>query len=136
MIMKILLLIQKSPSKARCRQTIVVFSRYIQGVLRVSATSGKLGYFYSHLSLETVFAGLTLTQNCHINKYKYIFFLENWVPLWVLNWVPLSLSFNHSMLERLSLPTLQRIRNNLEVQPQRLMLKKTFHLFFFSIGKI
>ena len=35
--------------------------------LRVGATPGKFGYFYSHLSLETVFSALKLTQNCYIN---------------------------------------------------------------------
>ena len=32
------------------------------GVLEISATSGKFDYFYSHLSLETVFPALKLTQ--------------------------------------------------------------------------
>ena len=31
-------------------------------VLEISATSGKFDYFYSHLSLETVFPALKLTQ--------------------------------------------------------------------------
>ena len=43
-----------------------LFQTYLGG-LRVSATSGKFDYFYSHLSLETVFPALKLTQNCYIN---------------------------------------------------------------------
>ena len=35
--------------------------------LRVGAAPGKVGYFYSHLSLETVFPARKLAQNCYIN---------------------------------------------------------------------
>ena len=38
-----------------------LFQTYLGG-LRISATSGKLDYFYSHLSLEAVFPALKLTQ--------------------------------------------------------------------------
>ena len=86
MIMKILLLIQKSPSKVRCSQTSVVSSKYIQGVLRVSVISAIFGYFYSHLSLEIVFPALKLTQNCYIHEYKHIFLLKT--GNFILNWVP------------------------------------------------
>ena len=85
MIMKILFLIQKSPSKARCKRTSVVSSKYIQEVLRISATSGILSYFYSHLSLQTVFPSIKLTQNCYIKKYKHTFFLKT--DNFILNWV-------------------------------------------------
>ena len=61
----------KSPSKVR--QTSVASSKYICGVLRVSAISAKVPYFYSHLSLGTVFPELKLTQVCCKNKYKHIF---------------------------------------------------------------
>ena len=85
MIMKILFLIQKSPSKARCRRASVVSSKYIQGVLRISATSEILDYFYSLLSLQTVFPAIKLTQNCYIKKYKHTFFLKT--DNFILNWV-------------------------------------------------
>ena len=45
------------------------------GVLRIGATPGKFGYFYSHLSLETVFAALKLAQKL-LDKYEHIFFLK------------------------------------------------------------
>ena len=61
----------KSPSKVR--QTSVASSKYICGVLRVSATSAKVRYFYSHLSLGIVFPVLKPTQVCYKNKYKHIF---------------------------------------------------------------
>ena len=38
-----------------------LFQKHLR-VLEISATSGKLDYFYSHSSLETVFPALKLTQ--------------------------------------------------------------------------
>ena len=58
MIMKILLHIQNSPSKARCRQTSVGCSKFIcGGGGGGGGFEGRChpGYVYSHLSLETVF---------------------------------------------------------------------------------
>ena len=40
------------------------------GGLRVGANHEKFGYFYSHLSLETVLPALKLTQNSYINVNK------------------------------------------------------------------
>ena len=98
--------------------------------MRVSATPGKFGYSYSHLSLETVFPAFMLTQNCYVHTYKNIFFLR--IGNLILNWVPLSFSYNHPMPERLSclsFPTLQRIGNNLEAQARLMLNKAIFHLF-------
>ena len=123
MIMKIFMLIQKSPSKVRCRQTSVNYSKYIWwwwwwwggglgvgGCPRVSAISEKLYYFYSHVSLEKVFPPLKLTQNCFINNFfflKHIFFLKT--GNLILNWVKWE---------------------QFDVQP-RLMSKKQFAILFF-----
>ena len=66
MIRKILLVIQKSPSKERCKQTSVICSKYILEVWGWEPPLEKFDYFYSHLSLETVFPALKLTQNCYL----------------------------------------------------------------------
>ena len=39
-----------------------LFQIHLEGGLGISATSGKFDYFYSYLSLETVFPALKLTQ--------------------------------------------------------------------------
>ena len=96
--MKILLLIQKSPSKERCRQNKCGLFQIHLGGLRVSATSGKFDYLYSYLSLETVSPALKLTQNCYINVN--IFFLKT--SNLFLNWVPSLFSYNHLIPERIS----------------------------------
>ena len=78
---------------------------------------------------------------CHpriyLYEYKYIFFLKT--GNLILNWFPLSFSYNHTMPERLysqsTLPNyLVWIENNLEVQP-RLTQKKQFSIFFSELGK-
>ena len=66
--------------------------------LRVSAFSGKFDYFYSHLSLKKVFSALKLIQNYFINV-NIFFFLKT--GNLILNWIPLSFSYNHTMPERL-----------------------------------
>ena len=59
----------KSKSKGRCRRTSEVCSKYINtfGGLKVGGTPGKFGYFYSRLSLKTIFLALKLTQNVNNN---------------------------------------------------------------------
>ena len=81
--------IGKNRSKARCRRTILVCPNAIGG-LGGAATPGKVCNIYSHLSLETVFPVLKLTQNCCINIHT--FFLKNW-------------QFNHKLGPHLLLQT-------------------------------
>ena len=69
------------------------------GSLRVSAFSGKFDYFYSHLSLKKVFSALKLIQNYFINV-NIFFFLKT--GNLILNWIPLSFSYNHPMPEKIS----------------------------------
>ena len=67
--------IGKNPSKARCRRTNMVCPKY-DWRSGVTATPEKVCKIYSHLSLETVFPVLKLTQNFYINIHT--FFLKNW----------------------------------------------------------
>ena len=67
--------IGKNPSKARCRRTNLVCPKY-DWRSGVTATPEKVCKIYSHLSLETVFPVLKLTQNFYINIHT--FFLKNW----------------------------------------------------------
>ena len=67
--------IGKNPSKARCRRTNLVCPKY-DWRSGVTATPEKVCKIYSHLSLETIFPVLKLTQNFYINIHT--FFLKNW----------------------------------------------------------
>ena len=114
MIMKMLLLIQKS--------------------LKSSATSGTFGYFYSHLILETVFPAFKLTPNCYVSKYKHILFLKT--GNLILNWVPLSFFYKHPMPERLSsffseLGIIWKYNLGLCSKTETI-----FHLFFLNLEKL
>ena len=70
------------------------------GGLKVSASSGKFGYFYSHLILDTVFPAFRMTQYCYVSEYKHILFLKT--GNLILNWVPLSFFYKHPLPKRLS----------------------------------
>ena len=66
MVMKILLHVQNSPSKQSVGKQ-VWFVLNLFGGISVGDTPERFGYFYSYLSLETVFPARKLTQNFCIN---------------------------------------------------------------------
>ena len=74
MSMKILLLIQNSPNKVKCRRTSVFIPNIFGGSEGFQLR--EIWLFLLSLSLETVFPALKLTQNWHIRTN--IFFLGNW----------------------------------------------------------
>ena len=104
MIMKILLLIQKSLSKERSRRASVVCSKYIWRVW--SATSRKFDHFYSRLSLETVFPALKLKQNCLNCKHIFSLKLDNLILNMVPSLSPITIPCLKDYPYNLSFPTL------------------------------
>ena len=88
--MKMLLHIQNSPSKARCRQTSVVCSKFIWwgGRSEGQCHPRKSWLFLLSFKLRNSIPSI------------FIFFLKT--GLFNLKSVPLSFSYNHTMSERLS----------------------------------
>ena len=130
MIMKILSLIQTSPSNERCRRTSGVCSKYIR---EVWGSVPPQENFYSHLSLETVFPALKLTENCYINVNIFLK-TDNLILNYVPFLSPIIIPCPRGSLHDLSFPTLSWIGNKLEVQPGLISKKtKQFSISFFLI---
>ena len=71
----------KKPTQIRLKKNLSKARRWHTSVIPITtreleASRGTVCNFYSHLSLETVFPALKLTQNCCRNVK--ISFLENW----------------------------------------------------------
>ena len=98
-------------------------------LLHIQTVRGIFAYFYSHLSLETVFPSCKLTQNYYINistsfSWKLVYLILNRPPSHSPTIIPCLKDYPHN----LPLPNLRWIVNNLEVQP-RLLFKKNPSFF-------
>ena len=62
--------------RIRSKQGVGVQFWFVLNTSGGTAPPGKVCNIYSHLSLETVFPVLKLTQKCYINTHT--FFLKNW----------------------------------------------------------
>ena len=120
-----------------------LFQRHF-GNLRVSATPGNSCYFHSHLSLETAFPALKLTQNCYITmNLKTSKLILNCVrPLSPTNLLYLK-DYPHNLtkyeIKKTSKISISQLFSELVTILKHnlgFILKKTFfYLFFPRIGK-